>query len=261
MKRHAYLQQCAALCQQGLVSPSKGIVPWQQDQSGPLDVHRDQVFGQPFQGFGKLQIADKLAFSASALVFGALPGCDGESIGISMGTVCGSLSTDIRYMESVAAGFPRPACFSATLPSSPVAEVAIQFKIKGPNRVVAGGMCPGLCALDCALSIIARDKAQGMLVLSVGAIDPRDTASPLVVPKGDMEAYSYALLVTGAPCEGGLNRRIVLDGEFSPAGMAAQRKESYFLDIVTKSQMRCESLRIDLRPWGFEGYLSIEKDS
>ncbi|MBD3393337.1 MAG: hypothetical protein GF418_14510 [Chitinivibrionales bacterium] len=259
MKRQAYLQAAAALCTEGIYTTKRERIPWEQGQSGPLDVKRSQVWEQPFTGFGKLQVADRLAFSAAALVFSQLDRKDHSRIGISMGSAFGSLSTDIRYMESVASGFPRPAYFSATLPSSAVAEVAIRFKLKGPNRVVVGGRAPGFWALDCALSALASKKATGMLVLSVNGTDREDLESALVPPDKSTEPHSWAWLLTADRIDSGLNMRLAVDGDFA-SDVPAGTEESYFVEMIAAAAQRQDFSR-NLNAQGFAGSISLQKDS
>jgi len=259
MHAAGFIQGCSAVHQSGRYSARGGHAAWEQNQQGPLDVQRKQVYEQPLPEFGKLQCADKLAFSAAAMLFGELSGIDRTDFGICLGTVYGSLSTDIRYMESLVAGYPRPAYFSATLPSSPVAEVAIRFGIKGPNRVVCGGACPGLSALDCAFGILRKNKAPAALVMAINALEAADRSSALIGPAQFTEPYAYALLISAGRWEKGLNRRFVFEGEFHDRGMTLAGDESYFLDMILAIILR-RQCRIAVESAGFEGSLSIEKD-
>lgn len=253
----AYLQGWGALQHTGLYSSAHGYAPWQEEQNGARDVRRAQVHQKPFTGFGKLQIADRLAFSAASLAWTNTSLADPGSTGISMGTVWGSLSTDIRYMESVAAGFPRPAYFSATLPSSPVAEVAIQFGLKGPNRVIVGGECPGLQALDCALSLLGAQKASSMLVLHVCALDSIDESSVLAGAT-QRSTYARALLLTAQVQNGGRNKPITLEGKFLSSNVVKAEEESYFSDCM-RALAQSEEYASKIETAHFKGHLTIEK--
>ncbi len=123
----------------GMITLRKGFRSWDENQAGAADLRRDQVFDRPHTGFGKLLLPEKLAFAAVSLALREvnLP-LDRTRIAIVLGTASGSLSTDIDYMKSVVDGFPSPAIFAATLPSSPLAEIAIMHNITGPNRVFVG---------------------------------------------------------------------------------------------------------------------------
>jgi hypothetical protein len=205
MNATLYLESFAALLPEGIVTPS-GTRPWNNGQTGPADVTREQVLDKPYLSFGKLSLPDRLAFSAASLVLSCCPLVDKEFAGISLGLPAGSLSTDLRYMESVLAGFPSPALFSATLPSSAIADIAIVHGLKGENRVIAGGPESGLVALDCACAMLSAGKTRAVVVLSVNAIEPRDFSSPLLPPAADCdrENRAFAFLLSADPLPGGL---------------------------------------------------------
>lgn len=100
-----------------------------------FDIPRESVYDEPYRPFGKMGNAEKLLFSTTAL---ALKNCDiPESSGIVLVTPKGSLETDRAYMKTLREEFPSPALFAATLPSAPIAELAIPFTLRGPNRVIA----------------------------------------------------------------------------------------------------------------------------
>jgi hypothetical protein len=258
MKSIAYISACAGLHRTGLYSSIAGFTPWQAGQSGPADVQRNQVYDQPLPGFGKLHIADKLAFSAASLMLPRSAMLDGETTGISLGTAFGSFSCDMRYMESVASGFPSPALFSATLPSSPVAEVAIHFKLKGPNRVIAGGPCPGLYALECAMAILDSRKAESMVVMLVNGLDNKDATSALLPEARKNNAAAFSLLIHKNKPAGRPSGLVSLEGNFCHNAVAVQAEESYFLDIV-QAFVGGSNVCLDLLTPAFKGKLCFTK--
>ncbi len=101
-----------------------------------FDIPRESVYPAPYRPFGKMGNVEKLLFSTTSLAIQHAP--VPESTGIVLITPNGSLATDCAYMNSVRDHFPRPALFAATLPSAPIAELAIPFTLRGPNRVIAG---------------------------------------------------------------------------------------------------------------------------
>ena len=143
MSARIFIESFSSLTAEGITEPS-GMRGWDSGQKGPQDVRREQVLNKPYVNFGKLMLPDKLAFCAASAVLSNCEPANPETTAITLGICAGSLSTDLRYMESVLAGFPSPAIFSATLPSSAIANVAIYFGIKGPNRVIAGNSGSGL---------------------------------------------------------------------------------------------------------------------
>ncbi len=231
---HVYIQSFAAIHSTGMYSSAHGHVPWNEEQGGsPLDVQRKQVYDKLHTGFGKLNAPDKLAFSSAALLLSGFDEYNGDKTGISIGTAYGSFSTDMRYMESLAAGFPSPAYFSATLPSSPVAEVAILFKLKGPNRVLVSSTSPGFSALDNAIRILALKKADAMVVILVNGIEPDDIGIPLINAEKDRCNFSYAFMVTPHKYDSGSNYILSLTQEKSLQNNSQNcSEESYFLEVI-----------------------------
>jgi hypothetical protein len=231
MSRQLYIDSFSALLPDGIYS-SQGFVPWNSDQKGPQDVTRQQIIDKPYVNFGKLMLPDKLAFGAASLILSryALP--DKEKTAITLGICAGSLSTDLRYMETVAAGFPGPAVFSATLPSSAIADIAIYFGLKGPNRVCAGNVASGLTAFELATLLLENGKASAALVLSVNAVEPQDFESPLLDHAIERENRAFAFLVTTAPQKEGLGFRLNASFGHSDKEVPCGSGELYFTELT-----------------------------
>lgn len=213
MKTTAYVNSFAALTDSGILSPA-GLQRWEEDQEGPADIRRAQVLDRPYPAFGRLSLSDRLAFSAASILFAHAGDWNADTTGICAGVPFGSLSTDARYMESVVQGFPSPALFSATLPSSPVTEVAIYYKIKGPNRTWAHGGSAGVCALDSAVRLLELGKAKHALVMYLNALEARDQPLPFAAEGGPAHTLAYALLLSA----GGEKRGTRLGMEQSDVG-------------------------------------------
>ena len=152
----------------GISTLRSGFTPWDESQCGILGMRRDQVFDKPHTGFGKLLLPDKMAFAVASLALREveLPK-DRTRVAIVLGSYTGSLSTDIEYMRSVADGFPSPAIFAATLPSSPLAEIAIMHSIMGPNRVFCGRNA-AFDVLDESEEILRSGLAEFVVAVWVG---------------------------------------------------------------------------------------------
>jgi 3-oxoacyl-(acyl-carrier-protein) synthase len=232
MKSCAYLQSAAAITTSGMFSMLNGATEWEPDQKSPFDIRRSQVIDTPMPEFGKLQSAEKLAFCAAAKVFSDVPHLDRSSYGITLGTSFGSFFTDIRYMKSVISGFPSPALFSATLPSSPVAEIAIRFHLTGPNRVITGSDFPCVSAIDSAFSLIKNRKTSGAIAVAVNANEPAVQYKAFEAFINADPAYSFAFLFTADPQPKCRNIRMTIEGETDTADMHMTSKESYFLEIL-----------------------------
>lgn len=229
-----YIQAFAALNKTGMYSSAKGYIPWKEDQSGnPLDVQRKQVYDKLFTGFGRLNAPDKLAFSAAALILSGFSEYYGDKTGIALGNTFGCLSTDLRYAESVVSGFPSPALFAATLPSSPVADIAIIFKLKGPDRTIADTAIPGFLALDNAMQILSCKKADSMIAILVNGIEPNEADMSFVNFAENECNFSYAFMLNSARCNSGLNYTISIEMDTNSDNNSQKRsEESYFSEMI-----------------------------
>jgi hypothetical protein len=259
MSATLYCDSFSALLPEGIITPA-GTRPWNTGQAGPADVTREQVLDKPYLSFGKLSLPDRLAFSAASLVLSACPVAERESSGISLGLPAGSLSTDLRYMESVLAGFPSPAVFSATLPSSAIADIAIFFGLKGENRVIAGGAGSGIVALDCACTMLAAGKASSVIVLSVNAVEAKDFSSPLLPADLDRENRAYAFLLSLQPRPGGL--ACAFTASFGPSNKDLPHEcgELYFYQLIKLLRDRSGG-SVECSAPGISGRLAISRNA
>jgi Beta-ketoacyl synthase, N-terminal domain len=258
MNEPLFLDAFAALLPSGMYSPG-GFVPWKSGQAGPRDVAREQVLDKPYPGFGKLHIADRLSFASAALLFSGYGSCAGDETGITLGIPSGSFSADLDYMESVENGFPSPAIFSATLPSSAIADIAIYFKIKGPNRVIAGAADSGLCAFDLAAMMLHRKKASSMLVVSVDAVEPAHISSPLLPAYAAAENRAYAFLLTREKKGNGPHFRLETCFGSGEKTLSELPGESYF-DKLVRQLMENKNGSVSFATKDYCGHISIEKD-
>lgn len=165
-----YCNGCGAVLPKGIFSLLSSE-KWDKDQNGPQDIRRDQVLDVPLLTFGKLNLPDKLAFSAASLALKSNPDAGGDQSAICIAIPYGSLTTDMLFMESIINDFPSPAYFSATLPSSTIADIAIYYKFKGPDRIFCGGNSPVLETFLNAFQLIQLGKANTVLALAVWAFD------------------------------------------------------------------------------------------
>jgi hypothetical protein len=260
MSAALYCESFSALLPEGIITPG-GLRPWTGGQDGPADVAREQVLDKPYPSFGKLSLPDRLAFSAASLALSACPVGDKESAGIFLGLPAGSISTDLRYMESVLAGFPGPALFSATLPSSAIADVAIFFGLKGENRVIAGGPESGLVAFDCACAMLAAGTTGRAIVLSVNAVESKDVSSPLLPAGFDTQnrAYAFLLSADARPLPGRKGRRIEVSFDHCNKDLPGERGELYFYNLMQLLRgPRGGSIEFNVH--GISGRMTVLKD-
>lgn len=170
-----YINGCGAVTSSGIYSATSHKL-WDPSQLSIDSIRRDQVLGTPLPLFGKLSFPDKLAFSAASLALEGITDLPQDRSGIAIAVPYGSLTTDMFFMESVLGQLPSPAWFSATLPSSAIADIAIFYKLKGPDRIFCGGNSPVFDALVAASDLIAMGKASVVLFCAVWAIDPVNRA-------------------------------------------------------------------------------------
>jgi hypothetical protein len=230
MSGEIYVDSFAALLPEGIIGP-QGLRPWDQDQSGPRDVRRDQILDKPYVNFGKLMLADRLAFGAASIALSKSAIIEKETMAIALGIPAGSLSTDLRYIESVQAGFPSPAIFSATLPSSAIADIAIYFGIKGQNRVLAGNGASGLSALEQACMLLKLRKATSVLWCCVTAVDLQDIHNPLLYASLASQCASCAIVLSSRPRENATGIRISTSFQTASASSVVSGDELYFNEL------------------------------
>jgi hypothetical protein len=257
MSRHAFLLSFSAIVPSGIYGPP-GHTPWKPDQRGPEDVERSQALDMPYPGFGKLSVADKMAFAVASLLLRSYAPPNKNNCGICLGIATGSLSIDLRYWESVIAGFPSPGLFSATLPSSPISEIAIFHGLKGPNRIVANGEASGTNALLEALLMLQRKKAETMLVVSLHALEPADRRVPIAPPFLIQDNRAFAFLLSSTKPDAVQGTRIsALSVQNARISDARQRAPfDTLVEMLMAKQFGC----VDFAQEDTCGSLLIEKD-
>ena len=120
------------------------------------------------QRFGRLDLASQLALLAVEKL-----GADFTTlgrVGICLAARVGSLSTDMEYWNGRdAVGGPSPTLFAYTLPSAAIGEIAIRYKLTGPNLCFVGA---STVALTEAGDLLERGEADVCLCLSVNVVSP-----------------------------------------------------------------------------------------
>jgi 3-oxoacyl-(acyl-carrier-protein) synthase len=82
-----------------------------------------------------------------------------DRVGICLATSVGSLSTDVNFWQGRnGVGGPSPTLFAYTLPSAAVGEIAIHYKLTGPNLCFVGD---DQIVLPEAVDLIRRGAADG----------------------------------------------------------------------------------------------------
>ena len=91
------------------------------------------------QRFGRLDLQSKLAVAAVGALKVDFSKWPTDRIGICLAASAGSLMTDVNFWQGRnAVGGPSPTLFAYTLPSAAMGEIAIHFRLTGPNRCFVG---------------------------------------------------------------------------------------------------------------------------
>jgi hypothetical protein len=159
----ATIDNAVIINHEGIATPG-GLQRWEQQQQGPRDMHREQAVHQPHRSFGKLTLVEKLCFAVAAHLRGETDSLPNHSTALILATTSGSVAVDTEFNRSIADGYPSPALFSATLPSSPLTEIAIFHKITGPNRTICQSHGALVAALRSALLLLGHRKASSALL-------------------------------------------------------------------------------------------------
>lgn len=113
------------------------------------------------QRFGRLDLQSQLALLAVESLKLDFDEVGRNRIGICLATSAGSLSTDLNFWQGRSGvGGPSPMLFAYTLPSAAVGEIAIRFKLTGPNLCFVGD---DQIVLPEAVDLIRRGEVDGCL--------------------------------------------------------------------------------------------------
>jgi len=136
--------------------------------------NHDSLFLYPIKNFGRFDNSSKMACCAGALAL-----CDAgilysehrkQNIGIIGTNIAGSLPSDVYYFKDyVESGrkLARGSIFIYTLPSSPLAEMAISFRFQGPLVYMTFPQKQISSLLRCAERMILRQETSMMLAVKV----------------------------------------------------------------------------------------------
>ena len=116
------------------------------------------------QRFGRLDLQSQLALLAVESLKPAFEGLAPDRIGICLAMSAGSLSTDVNFWQGrTGAGGPSPTLFAYTLPSAAAGEIAIHFKLTGPNLCFVGN---DQIVLPEAFDLIRRGEVDGCVCVA-----------------------------------------------------------------------------------------------
>jgi 3-oxoacyl-(acyl-carrier-protein) synthase len=149
--------------------------------------------------FGRMDLLSQLALlSVESLGIDFEP-YDRSRIGVCISVTAGSLATDIDYWKGRNdVGGPSPTLFAYTLPSSAIGEIAIRYRLTGPNLCFVGSdtMLPPE-----ASELIYRHEVDACLCIACDAITPAAAELLRVPAKALARAALLARGTNGFPLE------------------------------------------------------------
>lgn len=211
--KYAKIMDGMKVSKSGVESLSQGCLTWEN-----LGVKGGLEDGLPPKkiktGFKKAQKmadpASRLAMMCAEQLLQNLAGQRNlkQIDGIVLGSLLGCLLTDIRYFETAIpnqGSKASPLFFKNTLPSIPVGEICIAFKIKGPNTLVNTGEVSGISAIVQGAEWIDQGVVESCLVGGFD-LDCQELRSHFSLPLPENEyassAYFFVLGSTDAPESG-----------------------------------------------------------
>ncbi len=149
------------------------------------------------QRFGRLDLQSQLALLAVMELKLSFAEFSPRRVGIVFAASVGSLSTDINFWTGRhGVGGPSPTLFAYTLPSAAVGEIAIHFKLTGPDLCFVGD---GKNLLPEAADLIRRGEVDGCVCIFCEAV----TAGCAEIISGPTIATACALFLQRADLGGG----------------------------------------------------------
>jgi 3-oxoacyl-(acyl-carrier-protein) synthase len=141
------------------------------------------------QRFGRLDLQSQLALFAVESLKLDFTECPRDRAGICLATGAGSLATDLNFWQGRnGAGGPSPTLFAYTLPSAAVGEIAIHFKLTGPNLCFVGD---DQTVLPEAVGLIRCGAADGCVGVFTEVVST-DLAK-IIAPPPVATAYAFFL--------------------------------------------------------------------
>ncbi|HEV2691459.1 MAG TPA: beta-ketoacyl synthase N-terminal-like domain-containing protein [Verrucomicrobiae bacterium] len=139
------------------------------------------------QRFGRLDLQSQLALLAVASLNINFDELARDRIGICLAASAGSLSTDVNFWNGRnGVGGPSPTLFAYTLPSAAVGEVAIHFRLTGPNLCFVGD---NKIILSEAADMLRRGEADACVCIFCEAVTPECGQIISVPPTATARAF------------------------------------------------------------------------
>jgi 3-oxoacyl-(acyl-carrier-protein) synthase len=153
----------------------------------------DLVSARFGQRFGRLDLQSQLAVLAVESLKINFDEFPRDRVGICLAASAGSLTTDVNFWNGRnGVGGPSPTLFAYTLPSAAAGEIAIQFKLTGPNLCFVGD---DKIIFPEAIDLIQRGEADGCVgvfcetvstdLAKIISAPPAATACAIFLKRGD----------------------------------------------------------------------------
>lgn len=143
--------------------------------------------------FGRMDLLSQLALLSVESLGIEFQTMDRSRIGVCMSVCAGSLATDIQYWKGQReVGGPSPTLFAYTLPSSAIGEIAIRYRLTGPNLCFVGS---DAVLIPEARDLIERNEADGCICVACNVITAAASELIGIPPKAQARA---AFLMRGA---------------------------------------------------------------
>jgi 3-oxoacyl-(acyl-carrier-protein) synthase len=118
--------------------------------------------------FGRMDLLSQLALLSVESLGVNFESMDRTRIAICMAVTAGSLPTDIEYWKGRREpGGPSPTLFAYTLPSSAIGEIAIRYRLTGPNLCFVGSRAN---LLNEARDLIDREEADACICIECDVV-------------------------------------------------------------------------------------------
>jgi 3-oxoacyl-(acyl-carrier-protein) synthase len=136
--------------------------------------------------FGRMDLLSQLALASVESLGIDFDTMDRSRIGVCMAVSAGSLATDIEYWKGrKEVGGPSPTLFAYTLPSSAIGEIAIRYRLTGPNLCIVG---TDAMLVPEARDLIERNEVDGCVCVTCNLITAATSELIRVPPKAQARA-------------------------------------------------------------------------
>jgi len=149
--------------------------------------------------FGRMDLLSQLALLAVERLGINFEKMDRSRIGVCLAVSAGSLPTDIEYWKGrKEIGGPSPTLFAYTLPSSAIGEIAIRYRLTGPNLCFVG---TDATLLPEARDLIERKEVDGCVCVACDVITTAASELIRVQPKAQVRAVFLVRGTNGVALE------------------------------------------------------------